>query len=101
MLTVETPVNRKRRTVKIADLICEVNRKNKLSSCTSHVRNGWNGMLEDILHANGVYAGYWYLATDEVPEGEEPGIVRGEESDAAFFPDPSRRCYYVHRLLKG
>ena len=83
-----------RKTTRIVSLIKYVNRRNEWSTCPSDVRNGWNTLLEQILHSSGNYAGFRYLQVSEVPPGEQPGIqiVDGVNT----YPDESRRQYYIN-----
>lgn len=93
----------KRKTVSIADLLSEVNRRNKQSTCSADVRDGWNSLLETVLHNANLYEGYGYLSQEEVPPGEKPGIDKHCRDGAPTrerFPDESRRHYYVSRILK-
>jgi hypothetical protein len=91
--------NTKRSTVSIKGLIEQVNAQNRLSTCAPQVREGWNSILEGVLHAGNVYAGFGYLTHAEVPSGHPAGIVH--EDDGVVFPDETRRYYIIHRALKG
>jgi hypothetical protein len=86
-----------RTTVKLSDVLTRVNKWNRESMSPRASRDGWNSLLEMLLHDANVYAGFGYLTQDEVPAMEEPGIIRGDEGNV--FPDESRRFYYVHRKL--
>lgn len=81
------------KTVKIAALIEDINRRNKLSICLPEVRQGWNAFLEHVLHITNNYKGFGYLEENEVPAGQKPGVIRGEPNQ---FPDETRRFYYVN-----
>lgn len=94
----------KRKTVTIEFLKSEVNRKNRESTCDAKVRDGWNDLLESMLHATGNYNGYRNLLPTEVPKGHKPGMLedRGafpkaldvDNSDAFEGCDDSRKFYY-------
>jgi hypothetical protein len=51
---------RARRTFRIKDLIDEVNRRNKVSTCTSQERQAWNSITEWVLMQAGSYHGFGY-----------------------------------------
>ncbi len=94
----------KRKTVKIAHLVAEVNRKNQLSTCSAEVRQGWNSMLSTILMDADVYAGFNYLGTPDVPEGQLPGILFANAEGIELTPSE----YFARldkcsseRMLKG
>lgn len=91
-----------RKTVKIVDLLDSVNRKNSTSTCSPEVRQGWNAILADVLHENGVYAGFNYYEQDKVPPGHKPGIIRSSniETEPHLFPDETRRFYYMSSKLR-
>lgn len=78
-------------TVRISDLVNDVNERNSKSTCTPEMRRGWNLLLEGILHNADNYHGYRFLSQREVPEGELPGIA-GTEGKYTF-PDDTRRHY--------
>jgi len=88
----------RRRTCHIAELIEDVNHRNRVSTCAPEVRDGWNALLESIMHAANVYAGWRHLNRREVPAGKLPG-VEGDPGERRF-PDESRRVYYCHRTLQ-
>lgn len=95
----------KRKTIPVEDLVKEINRRNRLSTCSPDKRDGWNCMLEHILHATNNYKGFGYLLSNDVPEGHAPGIkeFRGnypkgleqDNSDAFEGCDETRRRYNV------
>ena len=91
-----------RKTIKIADLIEHVNEKNQISTCSAEMRKGWNFLLADILHKNGVYAGYNYYKQCEVPSGHKPGIIHSKdiETEPHVFPDETRRFYCISAKLQ-
>lgn len=91
----------KRKTAQINDLIDFVNERNRVSTCESSVRDGWNAMLERVLMDADVYAGFGYLRDTDTPEGQLPGIARDASGNADSFPDESRRFYHKHRYLQG
>ena len=69
---------RSRRTVRIGDLINEVNRRNAGSTCSPETRKGWNSLLEGVLSDANVYEGYSFVLG---PDGKE---------------DETRHHYYHH-----
>lgn len=90
----------RRKTVKVRELVELVNRRNRESTCPAHVRQGWNSLLEAILHATGNYAGFGYLSADKVPDGHLPGMILDEKRPANNrFPDETRRSYIFSRRL--
>lgn len=80
-----------RKTCPVVDVIKLVNDQNRFSTCHPLIREGWNTLLESILHDTGNYKGYGYLYAKDVPEGENPGIA-GEEGTYTH-PDETRRFY--------
>lgn len=93
-----------RKTVDVAALLMEVNRRNRFSTCSEETRKGWNSMLEFVLHSTGNYAGYGYYGPDKVPDGERPGIRGAAETFATVEErfegcDDSRRFYYSSRAI--
>jgi len=84
-----------RTTIKLADLLDTVNRRNRESTCSAATRRGWNSLLEAMLHAADAYKGFGYLYADHVPEGEKPGIIWEKDGPGKHaFPDGTRRVYY-------
>jgi hypothetical protein len=63
-----------RKTVKVKDLVEQINRKNKTSTCDRRVRQGWNALLEDILHTTGNYQGFNYYSDVDLADGLTPGV---------------------------
>ena len=49
---------RKKKTIKIKDLISAVNQMNEQSTCPPEVRIGWNCFVEGILMESNNYEGY-------------------------------------------
>lgn len=85
----------------IRDLIQLVNDRNKTSVCDRLIREGWNALLECVLHDAGVYAGFGYLTEMKVPAGQQPGIVWGTDPEGTtYYPDDTRREYYIHKSLR-
>jgi hypothetical protein len=80
-----------KKTVRIADLVALVNEHNRVSTCAPDIRNGWNALLEEVLHAADAYRGFGYLSAGDVPAGHAAGMI-GEVGNFSF-PDESRRCY--------
>lgn len=94
-----------RKTFDVAELLYIVNRRNRYSTCDAGQRDGWNSLLEDVLHKTGNYEGFNYLHSHEVFAGQRPGIrgpVTVEQSMEERFRDcdDSRRIYYVSRKLR-
>jgi hypothetical protein len=54
-------MGRKRKTFDIAELLYTVNCRNAGSTCSPDVRQGWNSLLETVLHGADLYNGYGYL----------------------------------------
>ncbi len=54
-------MGRKRKTFDIAELLYTVNSRNAGSTCDPAVRQGWNSLLESVLHGADLYNGYGYL----------------------------------------
>lgn len=69
-----------------------VNNANRKSTVSSDWREGMNMVLEEILHNAGCYRGFFYLTPSEVPEGQKPGVIGG--NDGPVFPDETRRVYF-------
>ena len=89
-----------KKTVKIVELINQVNDKNKKSTCNADVRRGWNALLESVLMAAECYEGFRYLHTDEVPTGELPGIhIDYADNQKRTFPDTTRIAFYTPKHL--
>jgi hypothetical protein len=63
-----------RKTVKIEKIIEMGNNILMGDFGNSWFRSGVKLMLENILHDSGTYRGFRYLAQEEVPQGELPGI---------------------------
>lgn len=95
--------DRARKTLDVRDLLDEVNRRNRNSTCDADQRKGWNSLLEAMLFRTGNYAGFRYLSDVEVPTGEAPGIRCKPDSDGGLndreFPDETRISYYVSGVL--
>ncbi len=78
-----------RKTVRVKELIEWVNEMNRctLGPDGEMLRNGWNRMLEHILHQFAdAYADKRFLTMTEIPIGEE-------------LPDHSRIHWYLHKDL--
>lgn len=91
----------KKKTLVIRDLIEEVNRRNRESTCEPAVRMGWNMLLEGVMIGAEVYSGFSYLTADQVPTGCLPGVIPDPKGTDHKFPDESRRQYYTHTYLRG
>ena len=88
-----------KKTVHLIDVIREVNEKNRMSTCSADVRNGWNDLLEGLLMRADVYAGFKCLTEKDVPAGHLPGMEDGKDGHKVF-PDESRKHYYTHKKLR-
>lgn len=91
-----------RKTVKIVNLIIRTNDMLKNSTTSPDERMAVCIFLEDILHENGVYAGYRYFDFEEVPEGHLPGILVDDAGNRKFDRnrcDETRREYLIHSSL--
>lgn len=91
-----------RKTVNISDLIIRTNTMLKSSTVSPEARMSVCIFLEDILHANDVYAGYQYFTADDVPAGHLPGILVDENGNREFDRDrcdETRRAYYIHNKV--
>lgn len=83
-----------RKTFEVSRLVEMVNGRNRQSTCSPDMREGWNSLLESVLINTDTYAGFGYLTLLEVPQGQLPGIEYGRENEPPEFPDESRRIYY-------
>jgi hypothetical protein len=81
-----------KKTFKIEDLVDRVNYLNKESVCSPEVREGWNAILQDILHQCDAYAGFNYLGQSEVPIGQAPGVIY--KLAGHIYPDSTRVHWY-------
>ena len=90
------------KTKKIIEI---VNLRNKKSTCCPEVRQGWNSLLEEILHANGDYKGFGYYTNFDLPVALNPGIRYVADKSGLRSPcdnrqerfkncDDTRRHYY-------
>lgn len=90
-----------RKTVKIVDLVDQINAQNAGSYCDPLIREGWNSLLETILRDADAYSGFGYLESKDLTDGAKdrqcaPGIIsRSIEDGGTIFPDETRRCYYL------
>ena len=70
-------MGRKRKTFDIAELLYTVNTRNQTSTCDPAVRQGWNSLLESVLHSSDLYDGYDYIRQEQLRESAVsslPGI---------------------------
>ncbi len=70
-------MGRKRKTFDIAELLYTVNSRNTGSTCSPDVRQGWNSLLESVLHSADLYNGYGYLEQGDLKGSavnSRPGI---------------------------
>jgi len=58
-----------RKTIKVVDLIEEVNCRNRISACDPEVRRGWNSFAEGFLLRCDAYVGFTIF--DERGDGDE------------------------------
>ncbi len=91
-------MSKRKKVVKLIDLIAIVNKCNRESTCDARTRDGWNHLLGEVLLSTDNYAGFRYLSASEVPPNEKPGIAG--ECPAYRFPDQSRREYIVKPGLR-
>ena len=96
--SIRTKGNTMRKTVRLADVAEKVNARNRKSTCSAEVRDGWNSVLEDMLMEADAYLGFQYLEAEDVPDGHLPGIVR-DGNGAAEYPDGSRVRYIISSSL--
>ena len=87
-----------RKTIPVKEVLLNANEMLKSSTSSPDLRRGIMILVETILHNTDMYAGYRYLSTNEVPAGQLPGIVTGEDGTHTF-PDATRVSYYSHYLL--
>lgn len=83
-----------KKTFSVYELLRIVNERNLKSICSADIRQGWNSLLEEVLHKTGNYSGYGYLEQKDVPEGCRPGIAKTSLGQR-YFPDETRRLYYI------
>lgn len=89
-------------TVPLERLIEFVNTRNRVSGAPYHTkqhREGWNGLLTQVLVDARVYDGYTYLTDAEVPPGELPG-QRGVAPDIRIIDD-TRVQFQTGKLRKA
>lgn len=72
-----------RKTVDVSKMVDTVNEVLAQSECTPDMRQGMMNLLENVLHETGNYKGFRYLAINEVPKGEKPGINRDEYGEVS------------------
>lgn len=89
-----------RKTVNVKDLVERVNQRNQLSSCDPRVREGWNSLLEEVLHGSGNYQGFGYYESHQLGKDVPPGVIRGKDGEKNTFPDETRRFYYLSHNLR-
>jgi hypothetical protein len=90
-----------KQSIKIAELVAEVNRLNRESTVEPKMREGWNSLLEWTLQKANAYSGYGWLTQSQVPAGQLAGIIVERTPDGELvpdgkteWPDDSRRIYY-------
>ena len=59
---------RKRKTIRVTEVVEQVNRWLRVSTCTPEMRKGMIAVLTHILHDTNTYAGFRYLTLDEMPK---------------------------------
>ena len=96
----------KRKTVTVKALVERVNRMNKESTCSREIRQGWNELLESVLHETGNYRGYGYCQKEDVPAGAAPGVryetdARGHRVPCADYTERFRDCDDTRRRYNG
>jgi len=91
-----------RKTVRVVDLVTSANDMLRKSTGSAESRMSVCIFLENILHENGVYAGYNYLTADEIPAGHNPGILVESDGHREFdraLCDETRRYYHIDRRI--
>ena len=86
-------MNRRRKTIDVADLVDIANNHLQHSTCCEQNRWGVISLLESALYAVNKYNGYMNLGIDEVPMGHLPGIREGRYPEAYVNVDDTRRQY--------
>ena len=82
-----------RKTISVAQLVNETNLRNKVSSCAPEIRQGWNHMLESILHDSGNYQGFGFYTQSDLAKDITPGIWR--DGDRFKDTDSTRIYFYL------
>lgn len=77
-------------TVKIKDLVSEVNRIMKLEHSTREQRLSLQHFIGNLLHETGNYQGFNYLHAYELPANVKPGIIFDSVNHNHQYPDDSR-----------
>lgn len=80
-------MGRKRKTFDIAELLYTVNSRNAGSTCSPEVRQGWNSLLETVLHGADLYNGYGYLEQGNL-KGSAVNSKPGIEFREVFGDEP-------------
>tara|TARA_Y100000310_G_scaffold343680_1_gene452441 strand:- start:673 stop:990 length:318 start_codon:yes stop_codon:yes gene_type:complete len=89
---------KERKTASVAKVLAIVNRRLRVSTCSSDTRQGMISVLETILCAANVYEGFRYLTEEEMDANgmafADPGI-----SKSGRISDDSRRQYHASPLF--
>ena len=83
-----------RKTIKLEKLVELVNERNRKSTCSSEVRQGWNSLLEQALMESDNYQGFYYLETKDVPKHHAPGKRLVSEIEGQFDDTDATRINY-------
>ncbi len=59
----------------VREQICEINHSLANSKCSKDTRQGMRFIAEWLLFSAGIYKGFKYLLQEEVPVGENPGMI--------------------------
>ena len=95
-----------KKTVRLADIVDEVNRRNRQSTCNRDVRAGWNSLCESLMMQADNYGGFGCLDSAQLEgdaKGYAPGIVWGynesgdRDNKLNLYPDDTRRVYYLKK----
>lgn len=95
-----------RKTISVALLLFQHNFRNTHFKQAREQRIATNGVMEEVLHSTGNYAGFNYLMPAEVPPGCAPGINRVDLTTASMEEkfdgtDDTRVVYYVSATLRA
>jgi hypothetical protein len=89
-----------RKTFEIATFMETANTMLRQPAGSAHARGQIATLIETTLMGAGVYAGFRYLALNELPDGELPGVRMGPNGDVLSYEerflntDDSRRQYF-------
>jgi len=81
-------------TIRVDDVLTEVNRRLEVSTCSPEVRQGMASVLEWILMETGNYGGFGYLPSAGLSHEECEGLAI---SPRVVLADDSRIVFYKRR----